>query len=248
MNPLLRLSFCTTLITLCLSSTVWAEPATPPVAKLSVRGEAQLMVPPDQVSVVLGVTTESSKAKKAITDNSQKMTKVIDALARLGIKKDSYKTQNFRVQPIWSVRPKDANKNWRASIVSYRVNNSLHVTTKALSRIGDVIAGATEAGANQVNSVNFSLSDERQYRSQAITQAMGNAKQDANVLVAASGDRIKRTLSLNLDNTSASRVRVEALQSSARFKSALADAPPPISSGDITVRASVSVVYELQSP
>lgn len=223
--------------------------SSPPVAQLFVRGEAQLIVPPDQVSVVLGITTESAKTRKAMADNSRKMQALIRELQALGLTEKDYKTQNFRVQPVWSSRPKGAGSEWRSRIIAYRVSNSLLVTTPALKLIGDIIASAAKAGANQVNSVSFSLSNERQYRQQAITQAMENAKQDAQTLVMASGDKIKRTLSLNLDNSSASKVRVEASSKMRTFASAQADiAPPPISGGDITVRASVSVVYELESP
>jgi uncharacterized protein YggE len=226
-----------------------AEPHQPRIAQLTVRGEAHLMVPPDQVSVVLGVTTESTQAKKAIAENNRKMKAVVASLAAVGVAKKEYKTQNFRVQPVWSSRPKGANSQWKSTIIAYRVNNSLHVTTQKLALIGDIIGGATSAGANQVNSVNFSLFNERQYRQQAITQAMANAKQDAETLVAASGDTIKRTLTLNLGNSSASHVRVETSMAKSRMMSAQADfTPPPISGGDITVKASVSVVYELAAP
>ncbi len=233
-----------------LFSSLWlhAEPEQA-VAQLFVRGQAQLLVPPDQVSIVLGVASEAKRSRKAMDSNTAIMRRVIDALHSLGLSKHEYKTQNFRVEPIWSVRPKGADKYWRSSIVSYRVRNNLRITTSSLELVGDIIAAATEAGANQVNSMSFSLADERQYRQQAITQAMNNAREDADTLAAASGDRIARTLSLTLDNTSASRFRAEAA-SKARFTSALADsvAPPPISSGDISVSASVSVTYELESP
>ncbi|MFT5117441.1 MAG: hypothetical protein ACI9NY_000970 [Kiritimatiellia bacterium] len=224
-----------------------SEAVEPSIAQLFVRGEAQLMVPPDQVSAVLGITTEAPSAKKAITENSKKMQSVFRSLTKLGLTEENYKTQNFYVQPVWSSRPKGANSSWKAKIIAYRVNNSIRLTTQVLDNIGDVIAATTAAGANQVSSISFSLSDERQYRSQAITQAMANAKIDAQTLASASGDKIKRTMSLHLDNASASRVKVQAPMEARRLMTdQSAFSPPPISSGDIMVRASVSVVYELE--
>jgi uncharacterized protein YggE len=224
-----------------------SEAVEPSIAQLFVSGEAQLMVPPDQLSMVLGITTEAPSAKKAIAENSKKMQAVFRSLTKLGLTEKNYKTQNFRVQPVWSSRPKGANSSWKAKIITYRVNNSIRLTTQVLDSIGDIIAATTAAGANQVNSISFSLSDERQYRSQAITQAMANAKTDAQTLASASGDKIKRTMSLHLDNASASRVKVKAPMKRSRLMAdQSAFSPPPISSGDITVRASVSVVYELE--
>ncbi len=218
----------------------------PTPAELHVRGEAKIMVAPDQVSVVLGVTSEAGSAKKAIASNNRKMNEVIRALQLLGLSESDYKTRRFNVQPIWSSRPKGADKQWSSKIVAYRVDNSLHVTTQQLDVLGELIAATTEAGANQVNSIHFSLANPRQYRAKVIASAMANAEADAYALAEASGDQIERTLSLRLDNAAASiaRPNVAAMKSRMMMDS-LAEAAPPIDAGDITVSASVSVVYQL---
>jgi len=218
-------------------------------SQLFVRGEARLMVSPDQVSVVLGVTTEDKDAKKAMAKNSKKMKGIVSVLKKLGLSEKEYKTQNFNVQPIWSPRPKSASRDWQATIASYRVNNQLHVSSKKIDQIGDIVSLSTAAGANNIHSIRFSLSNPRQYRSQAIVQAMANAKADAQVLADASGDMIKRTLSLQLDNAEASVVRAPRAAGMSLAKSMLESAdvsPPPINGGDVTVRASVSVTYEIE--
>jgi uncharacterized protein YggE len=214
-------------------------------ARLSVRGEARLMVPPDQVSVTLAVATEAKKTHKAIADNSKKMNAVIKALKSLGLTDKDYKTQHFQVQPLWSSRPKGAGSQWHPNIIAYRVNNRLHVTMRQLDQVGDLIASATAAGANQINAVYFGLSNPRAYREQAITQAMHNAQQDALVLVAASGNHIARIISLRLDNAAVSNGHFATKRHRMMAVSAEAASVPPIEAGDITVTASVSVTYEL---
>jgi uncharacterized protein YggE len=227
------------------SVSLWsaAEQAVP---QLHVRGEAKLLVAADQVSITLGVVSEEKTAKKATLKNSQKMQAIITALKQLGLTDKDYKTQNFRVNPVWSSRPNNVGSQWRPKVIAYRVNNRLSVTTTKLAIVGELVADTLAAGANQVDSMMFSLSNPRQYRQQAIQQAMKNAKEDAQSLVQASGDKIVRTLSLHLDNTSATpiRARTEKMAHS-RLMAADAASVPPIDSGDITVRASVSVVYEL---
>lgn len=216
-------------------------------AELHVRGEARIMVAPDQVSVVLGVTTESSSAKKAIKANNARMNEVVRALQLLGLSDSDYSTRQFRVQPQWSSRPKGADNNWSSKIIAYRVDNNLHVSTQQLDLLGELIAATTEAGANQVNSIHFSLANPRQYRTQVIATAMANAKADAMTLADASGDAIQRTLSIRLDNAAASVARADAgiMKSRMMMADSMAESAPPIDAGDITVRASVSVVYEL---
>ncbi len=211
---------------------------------LSVRGEARLEVEPDQVSVSLGVMSQAKTAKKALAENSKAIKAVIDALYGVGLKKKDVSTRRFNVQPVWSSRPRNADSLWRAKIIAYRVNNSVQVTTTQLPLVGDVINAATTAGANQVQSVNFGLENPRQFRSQAIAKAVKNARADADVAAEASGSSIKGVKTIHLDQAVAS---IEQAESFKVMRSAVAEAAPapPINAGDITVRASVSIVYEL---
>ena len=55
------------------------------------------MVPLDQVSVVLGITTESAKTRKAMAEHSRKMQALIRELKVLGLTEKGYKIQNFRI-------------------------------------------------------------------------------------------------------------------------------------------------------
>jgi len=218
-----------------------------PLATLHVRGEAQLLVEPDQVSVTIGVNTEADNVKQAMAENSKKMTAIIAQLGYLGVKDKEYKSQGFRVQPVRSSRSKQAGKSGRSTIVAYRVNNHLQLTTQRISDIGEMIEAVSGAGANHIHSIHFGLANPREYRSQAVAQAMKNAKDDATTLAAASGDRILRTLSLRLDHTEASRSRADvgAVKAQASFALREAAPAPPVNVGDITVRASVSATYEI---
>ncbi len=217
------------------------------VPQLMVRGESQLMVPPDQVSIHIGVTSEAKDAKQAMADNTEKMARIIKALASLSLSEKDYKTANFDVQPVWSRRPRNAQADWQATIVAYRVNNTLQVTSQVLDSVGDIIAKATQAGSNRIHSIMFGLANPRQYREQAIEQAVNNATADANIVAKASGNQLKRTLSISLDNAVANPVFMDAPVMKARMMSEMAaPAPPPIAAGDITVNASVSMTFELQ--
>ena len=247
-NKIVKIKYCGVLLLSLLSASVFAaDDRDANIAQLHVRGEAQLMVAPDRVSITAGVTTQAKHSKQAIAENAKKMNAIIKALQAAGLNKKSYKTQNFQVHPVWTQRPRSADKSWKSAIASYRVSNSLKITTKKIERAGDIIDALSSAGANQIHSVIFDLANPREYRSQAIKQAMENAQQDAQALAAASGDTISRTLTLRLDNTSASVTQAKAQmrsRSSMLEMSATAE-PSPISAGDISVRAVVSVTYQL---
>ncbi len=216
---------------------------------LYVRGESELKVEPDQVTIVLGVTTQNKTAKRALADNSRLMQKIITALVQQGIDKNDLRTQRFGVHPIWSSRPRSSSSSeeWKSKITAYSVNNTLKVVTSKMELVGELVSAATTAGANQVQSINFGLANPREYREKAIASAIKNAKEDAGFVAKSSELKVVGIKKIHLDNAAASIERVQAASFSRSALSAKADIAPPIKAGDITVRASVSVEYFLSS-
>ena len=221
----------------CISLAVYSDP-NDNAAALNVRGEAVLMVAPDQVTLSIGVISEAKKADAALSENSEKMRGAIALLESLGFSDEDYQTQRFSIRPKWSNR-----SDKKREIVGYTVNNTLRLTTTRLDDIGDIIAAVTGAGVNQIQSIQFGLKNPRQYREQAISAASNNAKADATALAKANGLRLRSIRDIHLDNATASISQVpKALVMESRV---MADSAPPIDAGDIAVRASVSIVYNI---
>jgi uncharacterized protein len=217
----------------------------PIVAQLTVRGEAQLERPADQLHLRLGVVTHATEAAQAMQENSRAMEAIIAAIQKLGLGKDNYETGRFNVQPEYSPRPRQPEPDWRPKIVSYQVTNTLHLKTKKLELAGDLIQAATDAGANNVESIYFDLADQRKHRAEAIEEATKNAVADANVLAKASNQKLVRVLSVNLDNAFAPPPVPQFDQMRRGMAAAEMVSAPPIAPGEITVTASVTLVYEI---
>lgn len=216
-----------------------------PVPRLSVRGEALLEVPADQLQLSVGVVTEGDTAQGALEENSIKMKAVVRALEGVGLTSDDYQTGQFRVQPNWSPRPRQAPEEWRPRIVGYTVSNTLNIKTTRLKLAGKIIGAVSEGGANTIDAIRFDLSDPRKYRAEAIRQATANAMADARSAAEAASVRLVRVLSLTLDEAVATPVRMQTEGYSMRTAMAMDQREPPISSGDVTVRANVTLVYEI---
>lgn len=218
----------------------------PIVPQLTVRGEAQLERPADQLHLHLGVATNATEAAQAIQDNSRAMDSIIAAIQKLGLGKGEFETGRFNVQPQYAPRPRQPEPDWRPRIVGYQVTNTLHIKTKKLELAGDLIQASTDAGANSVESIYFDLADQRKHRAEAIEEATKNAVADANVLAKASNQKLVRVLSINLDNAFAPPP-VPQYDMVRRGGAAAAEmvAAPPIAPGEITITASVTMVYEI---
>jgi uncharacterized protein YggE len=213
--------------------------------RLTVRGEAILYVPADQLNLRIGVVTAAETAEAGLGENTEKMDRVVKALQQVGLTQGEYETSQFQIQPRWSPRPRQAPAEWRPEIVGYSVTNSLNIRTRKLELAGKLIGAAAKAGANEIGAILFDLADPRQYRDDAIEAATANAIADARSLAGAASVRLLRVLSLTLDQAVATPVKVQAGAYAERAALAM-DAPAPhMTSGDVTVRAHVLLVYQI---
>lgn len=232
---------------ICLPLAVFADES---ISQLFVRGQAQLQVAPDQVTVSFAVITQDAQVKNATADNSKAMNQTMKALKKLGIEEDDISTQGFSIQPQWAPRSRlsTGQDNTPPKIIGYQVRNSIIVKTTRLDAIGEIIQTATESGVNQVNHIHFGLQSPRKFREQAIQEATLNAQKDAESLAAASGNKLGDVLKINLDNAAASISRAQPELAQARVAYSLdAASVPPIQAGDVTVNASVSITYAISS-
>jgi uncharacterized protein len=217
-------------------------PAMPHIPQLSVRGEAELQKPADELQISLGVVTEASDATAALRENNERAQRVMQALSRVGLGEKEYETGRFQVQPMYSQRPPRGEPDWTPRIVGYRVVNSVRVKTQQLALAGRIIMTAQEAGANSIDSIHFGLANPRIHRAEAIAEATKNAISDAQALADAAGLRLVRVISINLDD--AMPIRPVMMERSMAM--GMPDmSEPPITPGDVTVRATVNLMYEI---
>jgi len=215
------------------------------VPQLAVRGEALLSVPADQMQFDMGVVTSADTAEEALRLNTQKIERVEKSLLNSGLVKEEYRTGRFQIQPKWTPRPRQVPEGWRPKIAGYSVTNSLQVKTRKLKLAGKLIEAGTEAGANQINSIVFNLADPRKFRSRAIEKATANAKADAVSLAKAAGVNLAGILLLKLEHTAEVPQRLK-LSKMMESTASRGDTSPPISPGDVTVRAGIMLVYRIK--
>jgi uncharacterized protein YggE len=215
-------------------------------ARLTVRGDATLKVPADQLRLNVGVVTDAPTAQAALDRNTEKMKRVAHALNAVGLSEADYETGQFEIQPQWSPRPRNpVGDDWRPHIVGYTVTNRLRVKTTEIDLAGKIIGAASDAGANTVDSITFDLADPRLHRGAAIAAAAANAIADARTLAAAASVHLVRVISLGLDEASAVPRPLRPLAMAEGMDLKTVAAMPPITAGEVTVRASVQVVYEI---
>ena len=207
---------------------------------IQVSGTGSVTGTPDRVQISFAVETDNPDVKVAQANNAVAMNNVVGALAAAGIPPDQMKTTDYSITPVYQT---DNNGVFSNTIRTYQVTNALQVTLRDTNTTGQVIDTAVAAGANQVNSIQFMLSDEQAQvlRSQALSKAIANARADADTAAAALNVTITGTQTADIGQgyTPVLYGTYDTLAASSKA----AAAPTPIQSGDITVTAQVSVTY-----
>ena len=205
---------------------------------ITVQGSSSVTAAPTIAYVSIGVTTFNKNAATAQGENAVKMDRVYKTLASLGINKDKIKTLNYNISPRYDY------KNNVATLAGYNVINSIRVTVMDLKKVSDVLDMTVKEGVNQSNSISFGVTDEERDRLylQALSQAVVNAKEKANTIATAAGITISKPANI-IEGSSAHFVQPN-YRAMDMAKMASEAAPTPISEGEMTIGANVTVIYD----
>lgn len=160
---------------------------------VTVTGQGKVKYQPDIADINLGVQIDKvGKAEDALNQLNGKMTKVLKAIKDAGIAGDDIQTQSYSLYPQY-----DFVDN-RSILSGYSANQQLLVKLRNITAddtsVAKVIAAATAAGANQVNSVSFEASNIEDLKQQARIKAIEDARQKADGLAVAAGVRLKQVV------------------------------------------------------
>ena len=167
---------------------LYAQSSTLDNKTLFVTGSATTETKPDKVTVSLGVETTNTTAKEALAANSELMSKIINALKTAGVKENETSTSSFTITP---------NRNYsidnnQGQLIGFTVSNSIQIYSSNVNDTSDWIDTAVSSGANNVNSIYFSLSDEKldEIKKELVIDAIENAKEKADIAASALGQKV----------------------------------------------------------
>ena len=153
---------------------------------ISVPGVGIASAIPDEIQIVMGVTNSGPNATSVLLQNSANMTNVISAIEKgVGINSSDVQTTNFNFGPTYAPGSNTIN--------GYQASNNVQVTLQGsdVSKLDSVINAAVNAGVNQIQSIQYVLSNSLQTQLQNL--ALKNAIESANqtALLTASSEGVK---------------------------------------------------------
>jgi uncharacterized protein YggE len=203
---------------------------------ISVQGNGQVMVDPNTATLQIAVETNAAQANEAVQKNAEQMTQVVNSLKKQLGKDDTLSTSRYNLNPVYQY---DQTKQQNV-LTGYQATNYVVVTTKQLDQLGKLLDSVAQAGANRVDSLEFSHDKVSQYQQEAMTDAVADAQQTAQVLAKAAGVNLGPVQQIQPQQNN-----VVPMMAMSMAKMGAGRESTPVEPGQLTVSMSVSMVYEI---
>ncbi len=223
----------------CGATTVVSNPA-PTQRSLSVTGTGLVYLTPDVAYINIGVHTEKPTATDAVSANNDQTQQVVNALENSGVDAKDIRTTNFSIYPN---TPYDS-QTGKPGTTTYVVDNTVYVTVRQLDKLGDLLDATVQAGANNVNSIQFDVFDKSSAIQQARDQAVKDAQTQAQGLASASGVTLGNVQTISFTNNIPQPVTDVYGKGGGGLSAAPASVP--INTGQLTLTVTVDMTYELK--
>ena len=201
--------------------------------QVAASGEAETQ--PDQAVVRVAAVAQADDADVVRQRLAENASGVREALGSLGLGDDQIRTVAYNIDQRYAERGGDRVPDGFEGV------HAFEITLSNVSQAGAVVDAAVENGADRVDSVELTLSEERrrEVRAEALRDAMANARADADVIAESADLTVTGVHSATTGDLSYSPVRAEALEAG----DAAGQARTEIESGPVTVTAQVQVSY-----
>jgi len=205
-----------------------------PEHTISVAGTGIVKIAPDVADFSAGVNVTKTTVREARAAAAVQMTAVIAAIKKAGVADADIQTSGVSVDAVY-----DYTNSNKPRITGYQVSNTVTATVRDLDKVSDVVDGAMNAGANQLNGITFRVNDPAAAEAQARDAAVKDAKAKADALATAAGVSITGVQTI----TESSATVPQPMVLRAAAPAAADGVATPIQAGTNEVSISVSIVY-----
>ncbi len=185
---------------------------------LSVIGVSSVKVSPDRLAISFAVESEEKTAQQATQTNANITALVIEALQDAGVSESEIVTSYYNVYPVYEYADEPVEciqygegdqiqkycppPRVKQILVGYKAVNGIQIESTQLNRAGQWIDAAVQAGANRVDYVHFSVSDQRQdeIRNDLIADAVQDARNKAEIALEPLGMEVVDVLNISIDS------------------------------------------------
>ncbi|MBW2988696.1 SIMPL domain-containing protein [Candidatus Woesearchaeota archaeon] len=206
---------------------------------INVDGDAEITVEPDQAEVWAGISIVKDTAEEAQLEANKVMNALIDGLRYKGFSEKDIATERLNLY-----EERDWSRDEGSKVIGWRASQTVKVKTTDMAKVGTIVDIAVANGANQINNINFGLTEEKEqeYKKQALAEATKNARSKAETIAESLGVKLGKIRSVS-EASFQSRPYVYAM---AKAEGALAvEEAAVVMPKDVSVTAGITLVYDI---
>lgn len=229
----LNLSKKRALSTLILSTNIYF---TSLFANITVTGIGIQEISPNIASFTAIIETKAQTAKQASSDNAAQTDKTIKLLKSLVTNPQAITTQGYSLYPEYQYNRQTNNSEF----AGFKAQNTIVIKTDNTQQVGELLDKTIASGVSKVDNLVFSYDAPEQIYQQALSKAIYNAKQRAEVLAKASELKLKNVADIKVMSYEYSPPS----PIMAKMTMAESAVSTPIEAADVKTKAIVEVVFE----
>jgi hypothetical protein len=221
------------------TSAVAAQQQTTPAEPIVVAsGQGVVNAVPDRAWITISAESRAPSPREAQRLNAEAMRPVQDKLRAAGIPAEAMRTLGYDVQYEW-----DFVNNKRVGR-GYVARNTIEVRIDSIERVGEMLEIAVGAGATALGGIRFDLKDQAKLEREALRLAVLDARAKADAAASGAGRAVDRILRVEEQGVDVPPMPVRMMRQSAQ--AGAADIAPPISAGQMEIRARATVTAALK--
>lgn len=166
-----------------------APSAREPELATSGRGETRLA--PDYAYVTIGVTNQAQNAVDAASENARRFESILGALHSFGLNDRQLLSSRYNLTQNFEYP-----KNGQPKPSGFVARSTIRAEVRRLEDLGKVIDASIAGGATEVSGVQFLASNTDEARRTAMTEAVRQARADADAMARAAGGTLGRLITL----------------------------------------------------
>lgn len=207
-------------------------------ALVSVNGEHTIKVAPDEAEVSFMVSTKLKDPREAQRTNEAIVAKALAYLKEQGLPSNEVRTTRISLYPYTEY----VNDKERRNL--YMAQQSVTFKLTDLDKLAGILSGLVGQGVNNIQNVEFKVSNIKELRAEARVKAVQNARSKAESLAEALGQKIGKAYQIT-DNSSDNGGPQPYMYRGVALEAKTADASASIAPGEISVEAQVHARFYL---
>jgi hypothetical protein len=213
---------------------------------ITVTGQAEVRVPPDEVVFTLAVENVDKDMLVANRKTDDSVKQILAIARKHNVKPEDVQTSHISIQPKYNTDDLDyeARRNVKRLLIGYEAAKTVAIRLRDISRFEELLSDVLKAGITRLSNLQFRDSQLRKHRDEARRMAIRAAQEKARLLASEIGQSIGPAYSITETSGDYSpRVATQNVSSSVSGEQSEGDTA--IAPGSITVTAQVTVRFKL---